>query len=83
MPNKLLLALAVLSLTACGTEPSKLVHPACPSLPEYDEATRLKAADELEDMPPGSVIADVLIPDYAVMRAGVRACQGGLGGAAP
>jgi hypothetical protein len=34
----------------------------------------MAAADELEALPPGSVIADVLIPDYAAMRAGVRAC---------
>jgi hypothetical protein len=37
----------------------------------------MAAADELEKMPPGSVIADIFMPDYAKIRAGARACQKG------
>lgn len=37
------------------------------------------AADELDAMPDGSVIANVLMPDYGRMRDGVRACLKGTG----
>lgn len=67
-------ALAAMSLTACGPEPSKLAGPACPSLPEYTKGQQAQAADELERMPPGSIIADLFMPDYGRMRQGVRAC---------
>jgi hypothetical protein len=72
------LVLAAMCLTACGAAPSKIVVSAiCPSLPEYSKELQLKAAEELEAMPPGSVVADIFMPDYGKMRDGVRACQKG------
>jgi hypothetical protein len=69
------LVLAATLLTACASTPSKQAGPACPSLPEYTPEQQDQAADELERMPPGSIIADLFIPDYGRMRDGVRACQ--------
>jgi hypothetical protein len=50
------------------------VSGACPSLPEYPKDLQAQAADELERMPEGSVIAGIFIPDYGRMRDAVREC---------
>jgi hypothetical protein len=72
------LVLVAMSLTACGAAPSKIVvSTVCPALPEYSKELQLKAAEELEAMPPGSVVAEVFMPDYGRMRDGVRACRSG------
>lgn len=69
------LFLGALLLTGCvsGLPPAP---PAvvCPALVEYDQATRNRAADEVERLPPGSALAG-MIADYAALRAGVRACR--------
>lgn len=70
------LALLATCLAACGPEPSKLVGPACPSLPEYTPGQQTQAADELDAMPDSSIIKALFMPDYGRMRAGVRACRG-------
>lgn len=61
-------------LSGCATAPSKLAGPACPSLPVYTAEVQAAAADEIDAMPPGSVVANVFMPDYGRMRDGVRAC---------
>lgn len=66
------LALLATCLSACGTVRSS--GPVCPSLPEYSKEVQAAAADELNAMPDGSVIANVFMPDYGRMREGVRAC---------
>jgi len=43
-----------------------------PSVKEYSRAVQAQAADELEALPEGSVLP-VLIGDYAVLRAQLRA----------
>jgi hypothetical protein len=68
------LALLAMSLSACGTAPSKLAGAACPSLPVYAPDIQTRAADELDAMPDGSIIKGVFMPDYGRMRDGVRAC---------
>ena len=73
-----LLALLLASVSGCAREPSKLVGPACPSLPEYSKDVQAKAADELDALPDGTVLKELFIPDYQRMRDGVRACRQGL-----
>lgn len=70
----MVLALAAMFLSGCATAPSKLAGPACPSLPEYSKDLQTQAADEIDALPEGSVIAGVFMPDYGRMRDGVRAC---------
>ena len=65
------LVLAATSVSACGTAPSSL--PACPHVREYDKAVLNDAADELDKMPDGSVLANIMMPDYGTLRAGARA----------
>lgn len=40
----------------------------------YTPEVQIEAANELDALPDGSVIANVFMPDYGRMRAGVRAC---------
>lgn len=46
----------------------------CPPVVEYSRAFQSRAAEELELLPEGSAIAQMLA-DYAVMRDQVRACS--------
>jgi hypothetical protein len=46
----------------------------CPPVVEYDRAFLARAADELEALPEGSAIEQML-SDYAVMREQARACS--------
>lgn len=68
-----LLALTILATLAssCATAPSDVT---CPSLPVYSPEVQTQAANELDALPPGSVIGATMMPDYGTMRAGVRAC---------
>lgn len=66
------LASCAAALSSCASTPP--TGPACPSLPEYTPELQIQAADELDAMPDGSVIANVFMPDYGKMRKGVRAC---------
>jgi outer membrane murein-binding lipoprotein Lpp len=69
------LALAALLLAGCASAlPPAPPAVVCPALVEYDQATRNRAADEIERLPPGSALAG-MIADYAALRAAVRACR--------
>jgi len=46
---------------------------ACPPVVEYDDGFQVRAAEEVQALPEGSVIVEML-SDYAVMREQVRAC---------
>ncbi|MGM0583276.1 MAG: hypothetical protein ACQEUZ_01300 [Pseudomonadota bacterium] len=46
----------------------------CPPVVEYDRAFLARAAEEVEALPGGSAIAQML-SDYAVMRAQARVCR--------
>ncbi len=50
-------------------------EPDCPPLVEYDLVDQTRAADELEALPPTSVLPRFMA-DYAALRAVVRACAG-------
>ena len=47
----------------------------CPPVVEYGREFQARAADELDLLPEGSAIAQMLA-DYAVMREQARACDG-------
>jgi outer membrane murein-binding lipoprotein Lpp len=69
------LAIAALLLAGCAsTLPPAPPAVVCPALVEYDQATRNRAAEEIERLPPGSALAG-MIADYAALRAAVRACR--------
>lgn len=72
MQNLLRLALLLPCLAACATAPSRIS--ACPHVREYDRELMATAADELDALPDGSVLANVMMPDYAAIRAGAREC---------
>ncbi len=68
------LALLTMFLSGCETVPSR---PACPHVKEYSAELQKGAADELDALPDGSIIANVMMPDYGTLRAGARACNEG------
>ncbi|MEQ9145093.1 MAG: hypothetical protein RLO08_12130 [Parvibaculaceae bacterium] len=62
-------------LTACatgGSEPRVVTF--CPPVVEYSRTFQARAADELDLLPSGSAIAEML-SDYAVMRDQARGCR--------
>ncbi|MDJ0628830.1 MAG: hypothetical protein QNJ44_11265 [Rhodobacter sp.] len=69
---RLLLLIGGLSLTACAPGDFS----ACPIPKDYSQAEQNAAADELDALPEGSVLAD-FIGDYGVLRAEARACAAG------
>lgn len=71
-PRAALPLIALASLGACA----RVVSDVCPTLPRYPAELQARAADELDALPKGSVIA-TMIADYGVMRAELRA--GGCG----
>ena len=71
-PRLLGLALAMTSLTACASVASS---PVCPSLVTYSDAVQDKAADELQALPEGAVLPQMMA-DYSRLRDQVRACRG-------
>ena len=75
--RRVALVLAAISLTACATVASDTrVTSVCPPVVEYNHEFQARAADELDLLPEGSAIAEMLA-DYSVMRDQARACQCG------
>jgi len=71
MLRLLLVLIGPALLSACAT----VVSDTCPTLFDYSEAEQARAADELDALPEGSVIAR-LVGDYGVVRNEIRACRG-------
>lgn len=70
------LAIAASLLTGCATGSSEHRTVAvCPPVVEYSQEFQARAAEEVELLPEGSAIAEML-GDYAVMREQARACDG-------
>ena len=67
------LAIAGISATGCATVSSE-TRP-CVPIVSYSQDFLDRAADELDALPEGSAIED-MIADYSVMREQARACQG-------
>lgn len=68
------LLIAAISLTACATATSEpRMVTVCPPVVEYSREFQARAADELDLLPEGSAIAEMLA-NYSVMRDQARAC---------
>lgn len=69
----MLLALALISLSGCGTASS---NPACvcPPIKEYSKEQRIKLANEIKAAPTDATFPDV-VQDYAVLRSQLRECK--------
>lgn len=70
-PLLAVLAIAVSLLAACATAPSDGAP--CPPVVPYSREFLARAADELDRLPSGSAIEQMLA-DYQVMRDQARAC---------
>ena len=74
--SKLRLAVLVIVtslLGACATVSSELVVGVCPPVAEYDAELQARAAEQVQALPEGSMIVEML-NDYAVMRDQARMC---------
>jgi hypothetical protein len=72
MPRVVVLAIAASLLAGCATERSDGAP--CPPVVAYSREFLGRAADELDSLPAGSAIEEVLA-DYQVMRDQARACE--------
>jgi hypothetical protein len=75
------LALLILPLSGCATDPSEPVDPrvvvVCGHVADYTKQQMAAAADELAALPANSILASVLVPDLGRMRDEARACAKG------
>lgn len=62
-------------LSACATVGSERATGVCPPMVEYDDGFQARAAEEVQALPEGSTIAEML-SDYAVMREQAGVCNG-------
>jgi len=60
-------------LNACATVSSERVVGTCPPLEKYDAGFQARAAEEMLQLPEGSLLVEMLA-DYAAMREQARAC---------
>jgi hypothetical protein len=68
------LAIATSLLSGCATVGSDTgIATVCPPVVEYSREFQARAAEELNSLPDGSAIAEML-SDYAVMRDQARVC---------
>ena len=69
------LVIATSLLTGCAAVSSDLrIATVCPPVVEYSREFQARAVEELESLPDGSAIAEML-SDYSVLRDQVRICQ--------
>lgn len=69
------LAIATIFLGGCVTGISEpRIATVCPPVVEYSREFQARAADELDLLPEGSAILE-LLSDFAVMRDQARACE--------
>ena len=71
MPRLAVLAIATSLLAGCATARSD--GGGCPPAPAYSREFLARAAGELQQLPPGAAIEQMLA-DYQVMRDQARAC---------
>ena len=71
MPRLAVLAIATSLLAGCVTARSD--WGGCPPVPAYSREFLARAAGELQQLPPGAAIEQMLA-DYQVMRDQARAC---------
>ena len=70
---KPILLLLLLLLPAC-TDPAAVAQNACPPIKPYSTAEQQQAAAELLELPPGSMLGQMIV-DYGAERARLRACR--------
>ena len=70
-PRVAVLAIATSLLAACTTARSD--EGSCPPVPAYSREFLARAAGEVERLPSGSVV-EQMIADYGVMREQAKAC---------
>ncbi|MAY89498.1 MAG: hypothetical protein CML02_22625 [Pseudooceanicola sp.] len=76
-PRLAVLVIGASWLTGCATADFEAGGvAACPPVVEYSREFQARAAEELEMLPDGSAIAEML-NDYAVMREQARLCRAG------
>lgn len=63
----------ILCLAIAGCASTRAVN-TCPPPKEYSQAAQNQAADELDALPPGSVLGQMIV-DYGEERAALRACR--------
>jgi hypothetical protein len=73
-PRLAALAIVTSLLSACATVSSEQVTGVCPPVVEYDAGFQARAAEEVQALPEGSAIVEML-SDYAVMREQARGCR--------
>jgi hypothetical protein len=61
-------------LSGCAKETFSPVTLLCPSIVTYSAEFQIKAAEELQTLPPGSAVAE-LVRDYGQLRDRIRVCQ--------
>ncbi len=71
MPRLAVLAIATSLLAGCATARSD--GGTCPPVPAYSREFLARAAGELQQLPPGAAIEQMLA-DYQVMRGQARVC---------
>jgi hypothetical protein len=68
-----------LLLTGCGQAPPDPATPRveiqCGTNAEISKEQQAKAADEIDALPQGSIIAEIIVPDWGRMRDENRACR--------
>jgi hypothetical protein len=67
-----------LALLGCQTSDFSPVTLLCPSIVTYSAEFQIMAAEELQTLPPGSPVAE-LVRDYGQLRDRIRVCQDGNG----
>ena len=72
-PRLAALAIVTSLLSACATVSSERALGVCPPVVEYDAELQARAAVELQALPEGSMIVEML-SDYAVIREQARVC---------
>ena len=73
-PRLAALVIVTSLLSACATVSSERITGVCPPVVEYDAGVQARVAMEVQALPEGSVIVEML-SDYAVMREQLRACR--------
>ena len=73
-PRLAALVIVTSLLSACATVSSKPVIGVCPPVVEYDAGVQERVAEEVQALPDGSAIVEML-SDYAVLREQARGCE--------
>jgi len=73
-PRLAALVIVTSLLSACATVGSERLTGVCPPVVEYDAEFQARAAEEVQALPEGSAVVDML-SDYAVLREQARRCE--------